>query len=317
MPVKNHQGRTVGVLQVLNKRSGYFTLDDEGMLSALASQVAVSLENSKLFLSVVGKNMELLETKERLEQKVRELDVLFEIAQVSASAARLDELLEGVLARAMHAIGAEAGSILMSDEHSGDLRFRCAVGGDPEAVRRLTIAADQGICGWVARNGEPQIVNDVRGDPRHSTRDREPGRLSPALGAVRAAALGDAQGALELLNKAHGRSNFTDDDLKLASVIAGHVSNAIDLAQARERRERQERLSTIGQLLSSVVHDLRGPMTVISGYARFLEERTGRRAPRRVRRSDPASGRDRERDDRRNPRVRARRDQPAASTRCT
>ena len=56
----------------------------------------------------------------------------------------LDDLLEGVLARAMHAIGAEAGSILMSDEQTGDLRFRCAVGGDPEAVRRLTIKRERG-----------------------------------------------------------------------------------------------------------------------------------------------------------------------------
>ncbi len=34
------------------------------MLEALAAQAAVSLENSKLFLSVVAKNMELLETKD-------------------------------------------------------------------------------------------------------------------------------------------------------------------------------------------------------------------------------------------------------------
>jgi signal transduction histidine kinase len=271
VPVKNHHGRTVGVLQVLNKRSGYFTLDDESMLSALASQVGVSLENSKLFLSVVGKNMELLETKERLEQKVRELDVLFEIAQVSATAVRLDDLLEGVLARAIHAIAAEAGSILLSDAQTGDLRFRCAVGGDPEAVRRLTIAADQGICGWVARNGEPQIVNDVSTDPRHSSEIADQVGYHPRSVLCVPLRLAEGQGALELLNKAHGRSGFTEDDLKLAVLIAGHVSTAIDLAQVRQRRERQERLSTIGQLLSSVVHDLRGPMTVISGYARFLE----------------------------------------------
>ncbi len=271
VPVKNHHGRTVGVLQVLNKRSLYFTLDDEGMLSALASQVGVSLENSKLFLSVVGKNMELLETKERLEQKVRELDVLFEIAQVSASAARLDDLLEGVLARAIHAIAAEAGSILLSDSQTGDMRFRCAVGGDPEAVRRLTVGAEQGICGWVARNGEPQIVNDVGSDPRHSTEIANQVGYHPRSLLCVPLRLAEGEGALELLNKAHGRSGFTEDDLKLAALIAGHVSTAIDLAQVRQRRERQERLSTIGQLLSSVVHDLRGPMTVISGYARFLE----------------------------------------------
>jgi signal transduction histidine kinase len=274
VPIKNHHSRTLGVLQVLNKRVGDFGADDEGMLSALASQVAFSLENSKLFISVVNKNMELLETKERLEQKVRELDVLFEIAQVSAGAARLDDLLEGVLARAIHAIGAEAGSILLSDAQTGDLRFRCAVGGDPEAVKRLTIAANQGICGWVAHNGQPQMVNDVADDPRHSLEIADRVNYHPRSVLCVPLRLADGQGALELLNKAQGRSSFTDDDLKLAMAIAGHVSNAIDLAQARQRRERQERLSTIGQLLSSVVHDLRGPMTVISGYARFVEEET-------------------------------------------
>lgn len=270
--VRNHHGRIIGVLQVLNKREGYFTIDDESMLVALAAQAAVSIENSKLFLSVVGKNMELLETKEKLERKVRELDVLFEIAQVSAGALKLDELLEGVLARAMHAIDAEAGSILLEDETTGDLRFRCAVGGDPNAVKRLKIPAGSGICGWVAANGQPQIVNDVTLDPRHSQTIADEVGYRPRSVLCVPLMLGERGGALELLNKAHGRAGFTDDDMKLASVIAGHVSTSIRLGRARERRERQERLSTIGQLLSSVLHDLRGPMTVITGYARFLGE---------------------------------------------
>ncbi len=272
VPVRNHHGRIIGVLQVLNKREGYFTLDDESMLVALAAQAAVSIENSKLFLSVVGKNMELLETKEKLERKVRELDVLFEIAQVSAGALKLDELLEGVLARAMHATDAEAGSIFLEDESTGDLRFRCAVGGDPNAVKRLRIPAGSGICGWVATNRQPQIVNDVTLDPRHSQSIADETGYRPRSVLCVPLLLGERGGALELLNKAHGRTGFTDDDLKLASVIAGHVSTSIRLARTRERREHQERLSTIGQLLSSVLHDLRGPMTVITGYARFLGE---------------------------------------------
>ncbi|MDD9938782.1 MAG: GAF domain-containing sensor histidine kinase [Myxococcales bacterium] len=271
VPVKNHHSRTVGVLQVLNKRTGYFTLDDESMLTALASQVAVALENSKLFLSVVGKNMELLETKEQLEQKVRELDVLFEIAQVSASASNLDVLLEGVLARAMHAIDADAGSILLADEDTGELRFRAAVGGDPEAVKRLTVAPEDGICGWVAREGQAQVVNDVSADNRHSTGIAKQVGYHPKSVLCVPLMMVERRGALELLNKSQGRADFTEDDLKLASLIAGHIAAAIDLAHARRRREEEERMSTIGQLLSSVVHDLRGPMTVISGYARFLE----------------------------------------------
>lgn len=270
VPVKNHHGRTIGVLQVMNKQTGYFTVDDEGMLTALAAQAAVSLENSKLFLSVVSKNMELLETKEQLEQKIRELDVLFEIAQVSASAMHLDDLLEGVLARAMHAIGAEAGSILIADKDTGDLRFRCAVGGVPDAVKRLTIASDEGICGWVARTGKPQLVNDVDDEKRHSVGIADQVGYHPRSVLCVPLRLQGRGGALELLNKHQGRSRFTQDDLKLTSVIAGHVSTAIGLGEARERRERQDRLSTIGQLLSGVVHDLRGPMTVIKNYAKLL-----------------------------------------------
>jgi signal transduction histidine kinase len=279
VPVRNHSGNTIGVLQVLNKRSGYFTLDDEGMLSALAGQVGVSLENSKLFLSVVAKNMELLETKDQLEQKVRELDVLFEIAQVSASAPRLDDLLEGVLARAMRAIDAEAGSILLTDPRTGGLSFRCAIGGVPDAVKRLRIGPDEGICGWVAAHGRPQVVNDVTKDERHATGIANQVGYYPRSVLCVPLALEDGAGVIELLNKSQGRADFTQDDLKLASVIAGHVATAIGLAQSRERREREERLTTIGQLLSGLVHDLRGPMTVISGYARYLRDEpdSGRR----------------------------------------
>ena len=58
------------------------------MLSALASQAAVAIENGKFFVATVQKNMELLQTKQQLEKKVEELDVLMEIARVSASARR-------------------------------------------------------------------------------------------------------------------------------------------------------------------------------------------------------------------------------------
>lgn len=271
VPMKNYHGRTIGVVQVLNKRDdGYFTTADEALLLALASQAAVSIENSKLFLSLVDKNMELLDAKEQLERKIRELDVLFEIAQVAASAMRLDDLLEGVLARTMRAIDAEAGSVLLTDDESGDLCFRAAVGGVPEAVKRLRIKSGQSISGWVAKHGEAQIVNEVGDDARHSVEIADRVGYHPRSVLCVPLRWKDGVGALELLNKANGRQGFTDDDLKFASVIAGHVSNAIALARFREMREREERLSTIGQLLSSVLHDLKTPMTVVQGYAQLL-----------------------------------------------
>jgi signal transduction histidine kinase len=276
VPMKNQHGRTIGVVQVLNKVDGYFTLDDEGLLNALASQAAVSIENSKLFLSVVGKNIELLEAQEQLRKKIREMDVLFEIAQVSASAVELDELLRGVLARTMRAVDAEAASILLADDVTGDLHFHAAVGGEPDAIRKLRIKAGQGICGWVAKTGMPQVVNEVARDPRHSRHISDQVGYHPRSVLCVPLRWDDGVGAVELLNKAQGTAAFTDDDVKLATVIAGHISTAIAQSESRARRAQQDRLSTIGQFLSGVLHDLKTPMMVISSYVNLLVEEDDR-----------------------------------------
>src|SRR5579859_148559 len=49
VPITNKAGARIGVAQALNKRGGVFTAKDEARLKAFAAQVAVSLENAKLF----------------------------------------------------------------------------------------------------------------------------------------------------------------------------------------------------------------------------------------------------------------------------
>jgi adenylate cyclase len=49
VPVKNKAGQVIGVTQVLNKKRGEFTLDDESQLTAINSQIAMAIENAKLF----------------------------------------------------------------------------------------------------------------------------------------------------------------------------------------------------------------------------------------------------------------------------
>jgi adenylate cyclase len=49
VPVVNKAGKTIGVTQVLNKRGGPFTQEDEARLRAFTAQVSIALENAKLF----------------------------------------------------------------------------------------------------------------------------------------------------------------------------------------------------------------------------------------------------------------------------
>lgn len=52
VPVVNKEGKVIGVTQVLNKKGGPFTDEDESRLRAFTAQVSIALENAKLFNDV-------------------------------------------------------------------------------------------------------------------------------------------------------------------------------------------------------------------------------------------------------------------------
>ena len=52
VPIVNKMGKTIGVTQMLNKRGGAFSNDDEVRLRAFTAQVSIALENAKLFTDV-------------------------------------------------------------------------------------------------------------------------------------------------------------------------------------------------------------------------------------------------------------------------
>jgi GAF domain-containing protein len=114
-PMKNHLKKTIGVVQVLNKKLGEFTDDDANILAALATQAAVSIDNSRLFMSVTQKNIQLLDTTEQLEHRVRDLKLLFDLERAMARATSLDELFIAVLGEATRACEAKMGAVALRD----------------------------------------------------------------------------------------------------------------------------------------------------------------------------------------------------------
>jgi signal transduction histidine kinase/putative methionine-R-sulfoxide reductase with GAF domain len=273
LPMRTNHGRMIGVIQVLNKKNGGpFTDADESLLGLLAAQAAISIENSKLYHSILSKNVQLLETQDKLEQKMNELDLLFEIEKDINAAADLDELLDGLLRRAMDLVDTDAGSILLRDDQRGDLYFRVAQGKAGAQVKTLRLQVGEGLAGWVAGHGESVIVNSPSQDPRWSHDiAAQLGYLPRNILCVPLTSEGQERplGAFELLGK-RGFRRFDEDDLKLLTLIAGQASRALRLARAKEERDNESRLAAIGQLLSGVLHDLKTPMTIISGYAQLM-----------------------------------------------
>jgi len=269
-PLLGNQGQVLGVVQALNKKDGsHFTPEDEQLLDAICSQVAVAVENTQLVLKLLGRNLELQEARLALARKVEELDVLFQLEREVAEALDIDQMMERLLRRTAELLGCEAGSIATVEKENLQLVFCGAIGSRAEQVRRLRLPRGSGVAGWVVQQGRVALVNRPHEDPRFS---QEVERLLDYkvnnLLAVPLEAGGEVIGVLELLNKQRG--DFTADDEKLATLIAGQAHSALIAWSQRVEREKENRLQAIGQMLSGVIHDFRTPLTIVSGYVQLM-----------------------------------------------
>ncbi|MEO8801176.1 MAG: GAF domain-containing sensor histidine kinase [Polyangiaceae bacterium] len=269
VPMKNHLGRTIGVVQVLNKHQGDFTTEDAMLLAALSTQASVSIDNSRLFLSVIQKNMQLIETKSQLENRVRDLKLLFSLESAMARAASLDELFMAVLGEAMRSCEAKAAAVALRQTAGVSLHV---VDTKHKKMRRLPMDEGQGLIGHSMLHDEVVMMAAGEADTRA---DKQLDELigfecESALAVPLEGEEGRSMGSIALYNKRASQS-FSDEDRALLLLIAANASTAIRLQLAREEREREERLTTIGRLLSGVIHDLKTPLTLISGYVQLMD----------------------------------------------
>lgn len=273
MPLKNHLGRTIGVIQVLNKKDGAeFTLEDEALLNALSTQAAVAIDNSRLFLSLIQKNKQLLDTKDQLERKVRDLELLFDLERATANAQSIEELITGALSRLAAACGARGAAIMLAEEDSGDLVEYAFDSTAAEPLSRRGVKAGEGVLSTAMEQEQPIRLVSAKDDPRWN-KQLALGisfEVEPVL-ALHLEGDGAALGSIGLFGAA-GAPPFTDEDLYLVRLVSANVSTAVRLFLANRAREVSERLTTIGKLLSQVIHDFKTPMTVISGYTQLMAE---------------------------------------------
>jgi adenylate cyclase len=89
VPVVNKHGRVIGVTQVLNKRGGAFTSDDEARLRAFVSQISIGLENAKLFDDIQNMKNYNVSVLESMSNGVITLDEEQRIVTCNAAAHRL------------------------------------------------------------------------------------------------------------------------------------------------------------------------------------------------------------------------------------
>ena len=260
-PLQHVSGRMLGVVEVLDRKINAFSPEDVSLVETVAAQIAAVLDNVFLLEELRSQNDELRKAQ-------GELSLLYEVERAVSSTQSLADLLDTILCKGTEVIGATAGSILLLEEETGALFFRSVRGEKSEALISMSLRIGQGIAGRVAETGQPVRVDDAPSSELYDpTIANKLGITVQSLLAVPIPGEQKNLGAMELLNKPGG---FTAEDERMATLLAGQTGRAILLRVAREAGERKGRLEAIGQMLSGMLHDLRTPMTVISGYAQLM-----------------------------------------------
>lgn len=281
-PIRNLQGDIIGVIQVLNRVSGNFTDSDEYMLSAIAAQAAIAIENSKLYLAAINQNMELIEIKDKLEHKVAELDTLYELEQQISRAPTIDELVEGGLRKTTELVHAQVAALTLKGQRFNET-YTIKNQGEWQndwAVSKRISEAGVGFGTWGVGQEDDTLrwrgeqVDDERLQGAIASAQRELELEVTNLIGVPLWADDEHIGSIELFNTTErdefGKIGFSEDDRKIITLIASQLANAIVTMRRRDEEEKNNRLATIGQMLSGVLHDFKNPMAIISGYVQLM-----------------------------------------------
>jgi HD-GYP domain-containing protein (c-di-GMP phosphodiesterase class II) len=188
--------------------------------------------------SEIDKAMLLAASQQRNER----LQALVEIIGYIGSSLNQDDILHMIIDFACQLLNAEAGSLFLVDEATGDLVLHVANNVTEGSLLGVRVPAGKGIIGYVVRSGETVLVADTRQDARHYSQvDQDSGFETRSILAVplkaRTVVLGGEQGVteehiiggLEALNKLEG--TFDQEDARLLETFANQTATVLEIAR--------------------------------------------------------------------------------------
>jgi sigma-B regulation protein RsbU (phosphoserine phosphatase) len=161
--------------------------------------------------------------------KQQEVDYgpLFRLAGEMGREADLSGLLLMILEKSRPWIRAEACSIFLPEEETGELVIHSAQGDSTPQLGTLRVPKGQGIVGTAMKERKTIRVDDVSKDPRfYSKADEKTGWKTKALLASPLLDGGECVGVIEFLNPI-GRAAFTSGDETMVEYFAGLVAAAL------------------------------------------------------------------------------------------
>ncbi|MBO6523370.1 MAG: GAF domain-containing protein [Balneolaceae bacterium] len=198
----------------------------------------------------------------------------------------LKSLLLKCMNSACQVMEAEASSLMLIDEVTGELHVSIPTGPIKDKIKGMSIPRDKGVAGWVLKSKEPYFTNELKDS------DIFWGELSsefssqsimcvPLLNSKK-----EAIGVLQVLNKLNGKE-FKKEEIPVFETLAGHVALSIEKVKEvddlkKKIKEKESKLKEVHQGLKSNLAAINALIqlevpTIDDELAQFVLKATGSR----------------------------------------
>lgn len=181
-------------------------------------------------------------TQDYKKERIKELSLLFDISKTLDSSLDLKDALHPILGIISEHKALLQGSLTLLNRETGEISIEAAYGLSPHQQRRGRYKVGEGILGKVFQTGKPAMIPKVSEEPLFLNRT---GALDPEKSkdvsylSVPIKLNKQIIGALSIF-KSYSADIPMNDDLRLYSIIASMISQAVRLRQ--EAQENSQRL---------------------------------------------------------------------------
>jgi signal transduction histidine kinase len=232
----------VGVMFINYRRLHEFSEEERQIIETLAASGAIAIKNQRW--SSIFSNLDLENITAAIDQKA---------------------VLNQILQQAVTLTGADLGTIRFLDEIHQDLVTKAKYPTDETVdVVFARSSLEMGITGWVARNQQSELVNDVQQDERYRPYFSNVGSelCVPLL------SKGNLLGVLNV--ESHRTQAFHPRHLWILKTLAALAVVAIQNVDNKEQLVKTKELANIGDLAGALVHRMNNEVGGIRLFARDL-----------------------------------------------